>query len=283
MNDDELDAWGKLPTADCWEALDWSRALTEFDEVRYASDGGRAGRISPEQVSAVLWWRPTRREELDYNCSGAIDALLQLADGFAAVTGSWDCEDRGQVSVSVAETLEAAVAGLRGRMWHSPREDIQEAMEAAVAGIRAAARAGEGPPPGASPACLETSGQAAAAPGPPRPGSVPPGLPSAAELIALARAGGPGALNAYAPDIDQAADVRGYADWLGVERSTISRDRSRRVPGGGTRWPAPDYPAGRTGSWRVRSVVEHLAALPARGSAGRGRPASARKPPRYSR
>lgn len=270
--------WGKLPAADSWDACDWHYALRDYAEVRSAADGSQAGWISPERVTAVLWFRPTRRDELDYTCAGAIDALLQLADGFAAVTGSWDSEDRGQVDVSVAETLEAAVAGLRGA-YGSGRDDFLEAIEAAAADIiQAAASDGEGPAPGASPARQQTSRQAAAAPGPARPGSVPPGLPAAADLIALVRARGPGALDAYAPDIDQAADVGGYADWLRVQPGTISRDRSRRLPGGTLRWPAPDYPAGRTGSWRVRTVVEHLAALPGRGSAGRGRPASARSP-----
>jgi hypothetical protein len=108
--------------------------------------------------------------------------------------------------------------------------------------------------------------------------TVPPGLPGAAELIALVRAEGPAALNAYAPAIDQAVDVAGAARWTGRQPASISRDRSRRMPDGTPRWPKPDYPAGRTGSWHCRTIVLHLAALPGRGSAGRGRPAAVRKP-----
>jgi hypothetical protein len=146
---EDWEAWAKLPAADCWEALDWRNALEDFAELRSAADGSRAGWMSPGRVVAVLWWRPTRREELDYTCSGAIDALLQLADGFAAVTGSWDCEDRGEVDVVVASTLEAAVAGLRGAC--GAREDSLEAIEAAAADIRAAARAEEMPAARTSP------------------------------------------------------------------------------------------------------------------------------------
>jgi hypothetical protein len=106
--------------------------------------------------------------------------------------------------------------------------------------------------------------------------SEPPGLPAAAELIALVRAQGPASLDVYAPAIDAPVDVAGAASWLGRQRDSISRDRSRRLADGTPRWPRPDYPSGRSGSWRYRTIVMHLAALPGRGSAGRGRPAAAR-------
>lgn len=102
----------------------------------------------------------------------------------------------------------------------------------------------------------------------------PPGLPGAAELIMLVREKGPAALDAYAPAIDEATDVAGAAAWLRIERATISRERSRRHPDGTPRWPKPDYPAGRSGSWRYRTLVLARAAMPGRGSAGRGRPAA---------
>src|ERR1700722_12059417 len=142
---DDWEAWAKLPTADAWEPWDWRAALEDFAEVQPAVAGSQAGRMSPERGAAVLWWRPTRHEELDYDCSGAVDALLQLTDGFAAVTGSWDSEDRGWVYVQVAETLEAAVVGLRevceAHGEYGARNDSLEAIEAAAAGIRAASGA----------------------------------------------------------------------------------------------------------------------------------------------
>lgn len=109
--------------------------------------------------------------------------------------------------------------------------------------------------------------------GTPSAAGVPAGLPSAAALIALVREKGPEALDAYAPAIDEATDVAGAAAWLHIARTTISRERSRRRPDGTTRWPKPDYPAGRSGSWRYRTLVLHRAAMPGQGSAGRGRPA----------
>lgn len=107
----------------------------------------------------------------------------------------------------------------------------------------------------------------------PAAGPPPPGLPPATELIALVRQKGPAALDAYAPAIDVATDIGGAAAYLRIKPTTISSERSRRRPDGTRRWPKPDYPAGRSGSWRYRTLILHRAAMPGRGSAGRGRPA----------
>jgi len=108
------------------------------------------------------------------------------------------------------------------------------------------------------------------APAPP-----PPGLPTAAELIALVRANGPTALDAYAPAIDTLADAATIAAWLVVIKpATIYRHRTN-PPAGQPRWPDPDYTAGRSGSWTYRTVVLHRAAMTGRGTYGRGRPSPA--------
>src|ERR1017187_961274 len=101
----------------------------------------------------------------------------------------------------------------------------------------------------------------------------PPGLPTAAELIALVLEHGPAALDAYSPAIDEDTDTAGAAAWLGIERASIWRESHRRRPDAPPRWPKPDYPASRGGSWRYRTLVLHRASMPGRGSAGRGRPA----------
>jgi hypothetical protein len=135
----DWEAWAKLPTAEGWDALDWSRALTEFDEVRSASDGSPTGWMSPDRVLRVLWFRPSRPEELEeFDLAGAVDALLELTDGFAAVTGYWDGEDRGRVDVLVGDTVESAAAGAQslGPTW--PRDDSVQAIQAAAADIQAA-------------------------------------------------------------------------------------------------------------------------------------------------
>jgi hypothetical protein len=106
------------------------------------------------------------------------------------------------------------------------------------------------------------------------PSLAPPGLPSPDVLVALVREKGSSVLDAYAPAIDETVDVAAAAAWLGKKPASISRERSRRRPDGTLRLPAFDYPAGRSGSWRKRTLIEHLAAMPGRGSAGRGRPAA---------
>jgi hypothetical protein len=93
-------------------------------------------------------------------------------------------------------------------------------------------------------------------------------------LVALMREKCPSALDDYAPAIDETTDVFGAAAWLGRKPASISREGSRRRPDDTPRCPAPDYPAGRGGSSRKRTLIEHLAAMPGRGTVGRGRPAA---------
>ena len=111
----------------------------------------------------------------------------------------------------------------------------------------------------------------------PRPAPPPPGLPPAAELIAAVRADGPAALDAWAPAIDTLADAATAAAWLGIERDTIYRHRTN-PPAGQPLWPNPDYTAGRSGSWTYRTLALHRAAMPGRGTYGRGRPSPHRVP-----
>jgi hypothetical protein len=105
----------------------------------------------------------------------------------------------------------------------------------------------------------------------PPPAPPPPGLPPAAELIAAVRTGGDDTLDAWAPAIDTLADTATAAAWLGIEPATIYRHRTN-PPAGQSAWPAPDYTAGRSGSWTYRTLVLHRAAMPGRGAYGRGRP-----------
>jgi hypothetical protein len=110
---------------------------------------------------------------------------------------------------------------------------------------------------------------------------VPGSLPPAGELITLARearrdGSDPScALDRYAPDIDRLADAGTAAGWLGLSRASLYRERSRTVGDGIPAWPAADETAGRSGMWRFRTLVLYRAAMPGKGSAGRGRP---RKP-----
>lgn len=105
-------------------------------------------------------------------------------------------------------------------------------------------------------------------------------LPAASELVAVAReALGAGtmedasrALDVYAPAIDQLADVTAAAEWLGISRASIYRERSRTRADGAPAWPASDATFGRSGAWRYRTLVLHRAGMPGQGSAGRGRP-----------
>lgn len=105
----------------------------------------------------------------------------------------------------------------------------------------------------------------------PRP--APASLPPAATLITLARTRGPAALDAYAPAIDTLADTQTAAAWLGITPATIYRHR-RNPPPGQPRWPQPDEIYGRSPAWTYRTLILHRAAMPGRGSAGRGRPRS---------
>jgi hypothetical protein len=103
--------------------------------------------------------------------------------------------------------------------------------------------------------------------------TVVPGLPPATELVSLVKDEGPGVLDAFAPAIDRYADAKAAAGWLGVTAATVYRERGRERADGKPAWPVPDLVAGRSGMWRYRTLVLWRAAMPGRGSAGRGRPA----------
>jgi hypothetical protein len=49
------------------------------------------------------------------------------------------------------------------------------------------------------------------------------------------------------------------------------------LPAGLTALARTRLPSGRSGCWRCRTIIKHPAALPGRGSAGRGRPSADRK------
>lgn len=107
---------------------------------------------------------------------------------------------------------------------------------------------------------------------------IPAGLPAAAELAEVVRAAiaagrDPAkALDAYTPAIDVLADAGTLAEWLGMTRASVYQERSRVNADGAPRWPAADVTGGRSGLWRLRTIVLHRATMPGQGSAGRGRP-----------
>jgi hypothetical protein len=112
--------------------------------------------------------------------------------------------------------------------------------------------------------------------------AIPAGLPSAQEAIAAVRSilrdGGTvedasRMLDQYTPAIDELADAEASAAWLGLTTGTVYQERSRTRAAGIAGWPDADLTAGRSGLWRYRTLVLHRAAMPGRGSAGRGRPA----------
>jgi hypothetical protein len=82
------------------------------------------------------------------------------------------------------------------------------------------------------------------------------GLPPGPVLVALVREHGPAALNRYAPEIDEYADMGTLAAWLGLSYKTIQAARSR-----GT-WPDPAPVPGRSPLWTYRAIVLHRAATP---------------------
>lgn len=107
------------------------------------------------------------------------------------------------------------------------------------------------------------------------------GLPSCGELVEVVRealrTGGREAamrvLDGYAPAIDELADVAQAAEWIGISRASVYRERSRRRADGAAAWPEPDRTfGGRSGAWTYRTLALHRASMPGQGSAGRGRP-----------
>jgi hypothetical protein len=108
----------------------------------------------------------------------------------------------------------------------------------------------------------------------------PANLPPATELIEIARAALAAGrdpndeLNAWVPAIDQLADAETFAAWLGIEADSIYQMQTRIRADGSTAWPEPrpEHVFGRSKTWPYRTIVLHRAAMPGRGSAGRGRP-----------
>lgn len=92
-------------------------------------------------------------------------------------------------------------------------------------------------------------------------------LPSAADLIADVRQNGPGALDKYAPEVDELADTAEIAAWLGIQPQTIHRERKRiRVGRNWRTWPDEDRMAGRTPMWKWRTIIVHRADAPGKGN-----------------
>lgn len=110
--------------------------------------------------------------------------------------------------------------------------------------------------------------------------ATPQGLPDATTLVEeirpLLQSENPDQatkhLGAYAPAIDELVDIPTAARWLGISPASIYRERSRQRADGAPAWPEPDAKFGRSHAWRYRTLVLHRAAMPGKGSAGRGRP-----------
>lgn len=74
------------------------------------------------------------------------------------------------------------------------------------------------------------------------------------------------ALDRYAPAIDEQRDIRGIAAFLGLKSEHSLRRNKWRTRGDGTpAWPEPDGTYGGTDTWRLRTVVIHLAGSPGHG------------------
>lgn len=115
--------------------------------------------------------------------------------------------------------------------------------------------------------------------------AIPAGLAPASEVIEAVRAARTGsdrgaskridtALRRFGPAIDELADADRAAEWLGISRDSIYRERGRNRADGAAAWPEADVTAGRSALWSYRTLAKHRASMPGRGSAGRGRPRS---------
>lgn len=110
--------------------------------------------------------------------------------------------------------------------------------------------------------------------------TVSPELPAAETVVDAARKalrGGTAedarrALDAFAPAVDELADVAAAAQWLGMSKASVYRERSRVRADGTPGWPAEDAMFGRSPAWTYRTLALHRAGMPGQGSAGRGRP-----------
>lgn len=87
-------------------------------------------------------------------------------------------------------------------------------------------------------------------------------LPPAAELIAEVRRDGAPALDRYAPEIDELADIAKIAEYLGIQSRTIYRERRRVRRTGGPRWPAPEPLPGYSPLWKWRTIILFRARSP---------------------
>lgn len=104
------------------------------------------------------------------------------------------------------------------------------------------------------------------------------GLPPLAELIAAARAAGDdpearnAALDRWKPEIDDLANRREAAEFLGIKPATVSRDRSRIRADGKPAMPPHDRLVGIAPAWKYRTLVLHRASSPGPGGRTRWQP-----------
>jgi len=98
---------------------------------------------------------------------------------------------------------------------------------------------------------------------------------TAAELIALVREHGPGALDNM-EWLDELADYTAAAAFLGVDERTLRTEAGKTNADGSRKLPAPARRFGRSPTWTLRSLVLNRAARPGRG--GKGIPRKPRAP-----
>lgn len=104
------------------------------------------------------------------------------------------------------------------------------------------------------------------------PESLPPGRQLAGRLRGLTPAEQDAILAQYAPAVDYLTGVRGAAAWLGMQPSSVYRDRNRVRADGTRAWPEPDKTELGHPLWSFRRLALHRANLPGRGAPGRKRP-----------
>ena len=108
----------------------------------------------------------------------------------------------------------------------------------------------------------------------------PGGLPDAAELTAAvrqligeARAAGrrdplraaARLLDRFRPAVDEPADTRRAADWLGIQPASVYREKDRVNADGSPRWAEPDGKHGNSEVWTYRAIVLARAQMPRKG------------------
>jgi len=97
-------------------------------------------------------------------------------------------------------------------------------------------------------------------------------LPTAAELVALARKVTPGERPALLDEftsagIDDLLDAEQAAIWLGISVKSVYVESSPSR----NRWPVPDRVFGRSKAWTRRTLILHRAAMPGVGAPSRPR------------